>query len=233
MELLDLQLGRHKLAYERAVKAQRYLRREELGLKILNKSFSRLTNLKTVTFDHSIETHVFLSLVEDFGWSDSELLNSYEFHVIPTIIRALSESRATATELRIGCGHDFAGPRYQLRELGAVSHRLTVQAMRKIEAIATTFKRPSTLVHAQQVLSNVRILKVGESSLDVNQAGFIRLIAAIKHIVSYMPHLEHAKIAELRCADPTVGRYDSWRVTIAGHPVREVSLLAYQTSSKK
>ena len=175
------------------MKAQRYLQKGGLDLDILTKAFRGLTNLERVTYDRSNYNIGFTQLAHSFGDPSllrQELLTFDDFYTLPTLVRALSESRTKVADLRIGCRYDVSEPQSKFQGTVALS-RLTTHAL------IAAFCHTHMCAHASQVMSNVQTLIIDETDVADSRNALLSMAAAIKSMTNLSPKLRRIEIGEI------------------------------------
>ena len=189
----SLQFQHFESAYHTFTKGQRYLQKGALDLDILKKAFRGFDNLERVTFDRSNDNIGFSQLKSCFGeYSPGVALLTFDdLYTLPTLVRALSEARTKLTELYLGCRYDISEPRFNSQEHWRQS-RLTTNAL------IAAFNHPGSSAHASQVMSEIQIMKIGETDVEDNRYDLLSMAATIKHMTSLSPKLRSIEIGKIR-----------------------------------
>lgn len=161
-------------------------------MQILTNAFSSFVNLERVTFDHCNRFIGFNQLAGDFGGSCAEDILIYDdVNILPMLVQALSQANTRVEDLEIGCQYEVPKPRhYAAAEHGswAMERRL------RSRALIAAFSRPDILAHAYQVLSQIRILRIGDIDVKDNRHDLLRLAATIKEMTTHSPKLQRIDI---------------------------------------
>ena len=182
-----------KSAYCSFSKAQRYLQKGGLDLDILTKAFRGLSNLERVTYDRSNVNIGFTQLTHSFGdprLLREELLTFDDFYTLPTLVRALSESKTKVTVLHIGCSYDVSERRFK-------SPRIINLSWLTTNALIAAFCHADMCAHASQVMSNVQSLVIDETDVADSRHDLLTMAAVIKHMTNLSPKLERIEIGEI------------------------------------
>ena len=179
--------------YHTSIKAQHYLQNGGLGLDILTKAFRGFINLERVTYDRSNDNIGFTQLTNTFGGPvllSEDLLTFDNLYTLPTLVRALSESKTKVTDLHIGCGYDISRPRFDSYGIAGFS-RLTTNAL------IAAFHHPDMCAHASQVMSEVQTLIIDETDVEDNRHDLLSIAATIKYMTSLSPKLRRIEIEQI------------------------------------
>ena len=202
---LSLSLTKHVAAYKSYIEVQHRLTRKGEDLKILTWALSKLSHLETFDFDFRNDSIGFHELIEAFGpFKAGDLLTWDCNHVLPVVVRALSESQRKIKVLKLG---EFDEWTERKINLGYAAHAnpsdsrpTSYPKYRSTHALSNAFDPSSEEKGWNGMFSELRELEVTNIIVKENsQASMSRLTDSINHLIQSAPLLEVVSIGEIGC----------------------------------